>query len=400
MNAVPLGSVLLSLESGARPKGGSSSDSGEIPSLGGEHVGIDGGFRLADVKRIPRPFFEAMRVGHIAIGDILVVKDGATTGKTSFVRDGFPFVEAAVNEHVFRLRIDGHRAWPAYVFHYLYSPRGQSQIHLDFRGATVGGISRDFVSKVFLPLPSVSEQRRIAEVLDRAEALRAKRRSVLAQLETLTQSVFLDMFGDPAINPKKWAESRVGEVASVQSGLALSSARESLPCEIPYLRVANVHRGYLDLSMIKTIGATEAEVAKTTLAKGDLLVVEGHGNPDEIGRAALWDGSVIGCVHQNHIIRVRFDATEVAPVYGCVYLNSPGGRRHFLRSSKTTSGLNTISVSQVRSAPLALPPLDLQQEFARRVAAVEAVRLAHRASLAKFDSLFVSLQHRAFRGEL
>jgi len=88
------------------------------------------------------------------------------------------------------------------------------------------------------------------------------------------------------------------------------------------------------------------------------------------------------------------------PRYACEYLNSPGGRRHLLRAGKTTSGLNTISVSEVRAAPVAVPPLALQQEFARRVAAVEKLKTAHRASLAELDVLFATLQYRAFRGEL
>ena len=134
--------------------------------------------------------------------------------------------------------------------------------------------------------------------------------------------------------------------------------------------------------------------------KDDLLVVEGHGNPSEIGRVALWDGSISGCVHQNHIIRVRFEIRTVVPRYACEYLNSPGGRRHLLRAGKTTSGLNTISVSEVRTAPLTLPPVEIQRDFARRVAAVEKLKATHRASLTELDALFASLQHRAFRGEL
>lgn len=159
-------------------------------------------------------------------------------------------------------------------------------------------------------------------------------------------------------------------------------------------------RGFLDLSVIKTLRATDAEIARTTLVRDDLLIVEGHGNPHEIGRGALWDGSISGCVHQNHIIRVRLDGEKLVPIYACEYLNSPGGRRHLLRAGKTTSGLNTISVSEVRAAPIALPPLCLQHDFARRVAAVEKLKTAHRASLAELDALFASLQHRAFRGEL
>ncbi len=267
-------------------------------------------------------------------------------------------------------------------------------------GATFKEVSKTIVSRIEIPLPPLAEQRRIAEVLDRAEALRAQRRAALAHLDSLTQSLFLDLFGDPATNPKGWRVASVGDVANVQGGLQVTTARKDLPREVPYLRVANVYRGLLNLREIKTIRATDAEVARTKLVKDDLLIVEGHGNPAEIGRGALWDGSIAGCIHQNHIIRARFAAGKIVPLYACEYLNSPGGRRHLLRAGKTTSGLNTISVSEVRGTPVAVPPIRLQREFARRVTAVERMKTAHRASLAELDALFATLQHRAFRGEL
>ena len=194
--------------------------------------------------------------------------------------------------------------------------------------------------------------------------------------------------------------STIGDLAEVQGGLQVTSARKNLPVEVPYLRVANVYRGVLDLSEIKTIRATPAEIQRTTLVKDDLLVVEGHGNPNEIGRAALWNGEIEQCVHQNHLIRARFDCTKVEPVFASEYVNSPGGRQHLLRAGKSTSGLNTISVSNVRETPIALPPLPLQQTFATRIAAIEALKATHRRALAALDALFASLQQRAFTGAL
>jgi len=267
-------------------------------------------------------------------------------------------------------------------------------------GANLPRLSPHALAELRIPLPPLPEQRRIAEILDQADALRAKRGAALAQLDTFTQSIFLDMFGDPATNPKRWPVSRVGDLADVQGGLQVTAARDNLPREVPYVRVANVYRGFLDLSEIKTIRATDAEVARTTLVKDDLLIVEGHGNPAEIGRVALWDGSIAGCVHQNHIIRARVSPVTIVPLYACDYLNSSGGRRHLLQAGKTTSGLNTISVSEVRETPIAVPPVSLQQEFSRRLAAVEILKVSERASLAYLNALFASLQHRAFRGDL
>ena len=267
-------------------------------------------------------------------------------------------------------------------------------------GTTRGKLTKAGASEILVLVPPLLEQRRIAAILDQAETLRTQRRAALAQLDELAQSIFLDMFGDPTSNPKKWPMFDVGALAEVQGGIQVTAARKNLPLELPYLRVANVYRGYLNLSEIKMIRATSAEVSRTLLMEDDLLVVEGHGNPNEIGRSALWTGEIARCVHQNHIIRARFDSKKVSPTYACEYLNSPGGRRHLLRAGKTTSGLNTISVSNVREAPIALPPLTLQKLFAARVKAIEALKATHSAALAELDALFASLQHRAFAGSL
>ncbi len=267
-------------------------------------------------------------------------------------------------------------------------------------GATVKNLNIDLVKGVEVPVPPFDEQRRIAAILDQADALRAQRRRALAELDKLAQVVFVEMFGDTVTNSMEWPFLPIGKLADVQGGLQVTSARKELPIKVPYLRVANVHRGYLLLDEIKTIRATAAEVARTTLCHHDLLVVEGHGNPEEIGRAALWSGELRSCVHQNHLIRVRFDNSKVDPVYACTYMNSTGGRRHLLRASKTTSGLNTISVSNVREAPVALPPVELQKTFAARVGAIEAHKATRSAALAESDALFTSLQHHAFSGAL
>lgn len=138
--------------------------------------------------------------------------------------------------------------------------------------------------------------------------------------------------------------------------LQVTSKRQSLPLSRPYLRVANVHRGRLDLTEVKTIPVTQVEVDRTRLNVGDLLFVEGHANPQEVGRVAVWDGSVPDRVHQNHLIRVRLDRSVLLPEFAVRWFNSPAGASHFRRAGKTTSGLNTISASTVRSAPVQLPP--------------------------------------------
>lgn len=268
------------------------------------------------------------------------------------------------------------------------------------RATTADNFPIEKLKRLNIKIPSPSEQKWLTAVLDRADALQAKRHEALAQLDDLIQSIFLDMFGDPATSDKSATLVTLGEVADIQGGLQVTESRKSYSREAPYLRVANVFRNQLNLNEIKILRVTDRELERARLQTGDLLVVEGHGNAKEIGRSAIWNSSISNCVHQNHLIRVRLDRRQILPEFACHYLNSSSGRRHLLKVAKTTSGLNTISTSNVRSAPIAVFPVSLQEEFVRRAEAVDRLKKMQRAHMAELDALLGSLQHRAFRGEL
>lgn len=161
----PLVDLLECLESGSRPKGGVSGIKSGVPSVGGEHLNSSGGFKLEHMRYVPEEYADGMLRGHIQPSDILVVKDGATTGKTAFVGKSFPYSRAVVNEHVFLCRCN-RKIDPTYVFYYLLSDRGNQEILEDFRGAAQGGISQRFADLVKVPLAPVAEQARIVEKLE------------------------------------------------------------------------------------------------------------------------------------------------------------------------------------------------------------------------------------------
>ena len=298
------------------------------------------------------------------------------------------------------LRPDKDKLDSGFLFHWVKTRVFVQRMVDGATGANYPAVSDAKVKASKIPLPPLDEQKRIAGILDAADALLAKRREALAQLDTLIQSTFLDMFGDPVTNPMEWEVTTVDRIGSIQGGLQVTSKRRTLSIERPYLRVANVFRGFLELDELKTIRLTETEERRTSLEYEDILIVEGHGNKEEIGRCARWDGSIAQCVHQNHLIRVRCDRSKASPLYVEKYINSPGGRRSLTGTSRTTSGLNTISVSKVRRSEIQLPPLDLQHRFAAIVESVELQRAVQRAHLAELDTLFASLQSRAFRGDL
>ena len=286
----------------------------------------------------------------------------------------------------------GERLVPEYVAHWL-GHRRDCLIQLA-GGTTFKELPKSTLKGVRIPLPPLDEQLRIVAVLNRAAKIERLRGRAEQTLRELIPALFIRMFGDPLANPKGWRKARLGEVCDIQSGLQVTKRRAAHPLTAPYLRVANVLRNELNLDEIKSIRLNEKELERIRLQAGDLLVVEGHGNAAEVGRAAVWDGSVADCVHQNHLIRARPDESVLLPSFANAYLNSSSGRQHLLREAKTTSGLNTITTSSVSSSPVFVPPIELQATFAKMVS--QARRLTTQAENArdKAAMLFESLMPR------
>jgi type I restriction enzyme S subunit len=283
-----------------------------------------------------------------------------------------------------------------YLSYFLRSPATVKQIAERSSGARMPRADMDFVLSLPISLPAIEEQRRIVDLLARSEGIVRLRREAQRKAAELIPAIFIDMFGDPATNPMGWPVHSLGSLAEVQGGLQVTRARAKLPLERPYLRVANVHRGRLDLTEMKSIRLTETEFTRTALHAGDLLVVEGHGNPQEVGRVATWDDSIPDCTHQNHLIRARPLRDRLLPEYACALLNSEAGRQTLLRAGKTTSGLSTISARNVKNATVMLPPVADQGAFARHADAVASLTNQQAEAVNKATATFDALLSRAF----
>lgn len=285
---------------------------------------------------------------------------------------------------------------------YLWFWLEESKIELAKKatGSTFKQVSRDDIESLEIPLPPLAEQKRIAAILDKADAIRRKRQEAIRLADELLRSVFLDMFGDPVTNPKGWEVKPLSNVAQIQGGLQLTPKRDPYPLELPYLRVANVYSDKLVLDEIKYIKVTQEEAKRVALQKGDILVVEGHGNREEIGRTSVWDASITHCLHQNHLIRIRLDNNKVDPVFISAYLNSSGGRQQLFKFGKTTSGLNTISISNVKETSVLLPPIELQKQYESLVYKNKEIIRKNTEQLEEINKMFNSLVQRAFKGEL
>jgi len=182
------------------------------------------------------------------------------------------------------------------------------------------------------------------------ESLRRARRQLGVYRQSLLNQAFEGKLTAPwrAQHPdllEEWSWLTLQDVAEVTGGLTKNSKRDALPKRIPYLRVANVYANELRLDEIKDIGVTPQEASKVSLIKGDLLIVEGNGSLDQIGRVALWNGSIPECGHQNHLIRARCRPMAY-PGFILMFLLSPEGRSLIEKQAASTSGLHTLSLKR------------------------------------------------------
>jgi len=210
-------------------------------------------------------------------------------------------------------------------------------------------------------LPPIEEQRRLSLVLTAAQACLNATDDLVNSLDAVHESHLAAVIESLSRRAK---EIDLGEVADVRYGLTVNQQRRKASNTAPYLRVANVGRGVLILDEVKDIGKLSGDESHV-LRDGDVLIVEGHANPDEIGRAAVWCGEIPGAMHQNHIIRARC-GPKLDSRYLLAVINSPHGRRYFRSRAKSSSGLNTINSSVVKGFRIPLPSVEHQRELASR----------------------------------
>ncbi|MBY0231349.1 MAG: hypothetical protein K2W96_18860 [Gemmataceae bacterium] len=286
-----------------------------------------------------------------------------------------------------------------YLFHYLRQPRMIALANSRTAGANLPRLSPTDLATFPIDYPAdAEEQRRIAGLLDEADALRRRRAEMIRLAGELVPSVFREMFGD--IGKDASCQLPLDEVAEIGTGVMKGRKFNGQPVvELPYLRVANVQAGYLDLSEIKSITLAASDVERSRLRHHDVVLTEG-GDHDKLGRGALWESQVDPCVHQNHIFRVRCDPTRLLPRYFAEYIRSSPAVAYFRRCAKKTTNLATINLGQLKRLPVHLPPLVRQGEFAERLAGIHALLTSQGRSARDLDALFRSLLHRAFRGEL
>ena len=287
---------------------------------------------------------------------------------------------------------------PDFLFWWLKTKK--KHIQSKGRGVTFKEVSKTIVEDLQIALPPLAEQRRIAGILDAADALRAKRREALAQLDTLLQSTFLDMFGDPVTNPMGWPPTSLSAISEeLRDGPFGSNLKSSHYVEsgVRVIRLQNIGVGEMlndDLAFISE--EHFASLPRNHCRPGDVIIGT-MGDPNL--RACVVPLALPRALNKADCILMRVSMTKADANYICQLLNNPCMVSMALQLVRgQTRG--RISLGRLKELQIHLPPMELQLRFAAIVRSVEQQKARQRAHLSELDTLFASLQSRAFRGDL
>lgn len=269
------------------------------------------------------------------------------------------------------------------------------------KSTTIPSLAKRDLLQIKMPVPPIMEQRRI---VSRIEELFSKLDKGVETLQTIKQQLAVYRQAVYSSNFNKIGDFRpIVDFFEISGGLTKNSKRQELPQQVPYLRVANVYYNCLELDVIKTIGVTEKELQKCSLKTSDLLFVEGNGSKSQIGRVAMWDGSIETCVHQNHLIRGRANG-KILPKYALYYLISQEGRKQIVDIAKSTSGLYTLSINKVKNLQIPFCSRPEQEtilnEIEARLSVCDSIEQTVDEALAQADAMRQSILRQAFEGEI
>ncbi len=267
-------------------------------------------------------------------------------------------------------------------------------------GTTFKEISAKTLAKVEVIVPPLPEQKRIVarieELFSELDKAGETLQTIKKQLAVYRQAVMASVYNEDTLRP-------ITDFFDISGGLTKNSKRSEFAIKMPYLRVANVYYNRLDLTEIKQIGVAESEIERTLLQKDDLLFVEGNGSKEQIGRVAIWNGSIENCLHQNHLIKGR-PVGGILPRYALYYLISGYGRRQILDVASSTSGLYTLSTNKIKN--LRIPYASISEQIKcievieSRLSVCDSIENTVDTALAQAEAMRQSILKEAFEGRL
>ncbi|WP_208614769.1 restriction endonuclease subunit S [Streptomyces regalis] len=346
-----------------------------IRLLRGENI-EPGALRWARTKTWPESMLPGYEYLAIQEGDLILGMDRPLISSGLKLARARPSdLPALLVQRVARIR--PHSINGAYLYYWLGSSEFQQHLKGSATGTQLPHVNLKSIREFKVPRFGEATEARIVEALEdhlsRLDAgvdyLDAAERRLGSLRCALLDDAFFsvqreehDATTSSVGRSEGWRTVALSEVAAIRGGIQKQAKRRPLLNKFPFLRVANVTPTGLDLTEVHEVELFEGEIDKYRLSKGDLLVVEGNGSPDQIGRAAVWDESIADAVHQNHLIRVRPQG-EIDPRYLGLVWNSPKIREHLSRVSSSSSGLHTLSVRKLQQVMIPLAPFADQQRI-------------------------------------
>ncbi len=392
---VLLGDVIRTTKLGLVRSSAEMSDNFSLNYLRMDAIDVDGSLRLDSIRKVEATPAEVAKYS-LRRGDFLFNTRNSRelVGKTAvFEREG----TYLFNNNIMRIRFVDD-VDPKFVLFLFHTRPIVEQLESRKSGTTsVFAIYWKDLATLKIPLPPLAEQRRIAAILDKADAIRRKREEGIRRTEELLRSTFLEMFGDPVRNENHWPSARVQDAGEVQLGRQRAPRFQSRKYTRPYVRVANVFEDRIDLSDLLSMDFDPSDFATFRLRHGDILLNEGQ-STELVGRPAMWRDEIPECCFQNTLVRFRSDPGKTVPEFALevflFYLRSG----QFARISSKTSSVAHLGAGRFAEMPFPLPPLCLQQAYADRREKFWSL-LQQRLRLHQDSSvLFHCLVQRAFRG--
>ena len=313
-------------------------------------------------------------------GDLLFSRANTRemVGATAVITQNYP--EYILPDKLWRIRfVDATNVW---YMKYILSSKSIRAIFASVSTGTSGSmfnVSMEKFKSIAVPLPPLELQEQFAVFVTQTD-----------------KSRFIELFGDMYLNSLEWTEVSLESISDIVSGITKGRKIKTAELrEVPYMAVSNVKNGYIDWTTVKTIEVTEQELNQYRLLPDDVLMTEG-GDPDKVGRGAIIREPLENCIHQNHIFRVRLNATVILPEFFAEYLRHQKSKRYFLGCAKQTTGIASINMRQLKALPVLLPPLELQNQFADFVKVVDKSKAAVQKALDQAQLLFDSLMQEYF----
>ncbi|ADE16973.1 restriction modification system DNA specificity domain protein (plasmid) [Nitrosococcus halophilus Nc 4] len=315
---------------------------------------------------------------------------------------GIAGIQLATNQQINSLIFDKSKILPRYGYHFCKTLKPILE-HMA-PSTTVAIVNKSRFSEITIPFPPLPEQRRLAAILDKADAIRRKRQRAIVLTEDFLRSAFLEMFGDPVTNPKGWGAGTIDEVVSNPKedircgpfGTQLK-VRELVPEGIPLLGIENVHNDHFVSNTEKFLTEKKAEeLSRFDACPGDVLITR----MGSIGRACVVPKGIGKARISYHLFRIRTNPDKCLPEFLAATICRSGTFQHQLRRLAHGAIMDGLSTSILKEIVFLLPPVEMQLHYLNVVRKVERnlIKINHSAENANI--LFSSLTHRAFRGEL